>query len=318
MLISVILPTHNRPHLLLEAINSVEQQTWTNWELIVIDDGSEPPIEIESEICCVGRVKFLRNQPAAGLSNARNRGMETACGDIITFLDDDDLLSAETLEKIAQAFLQNPELECLFINILPFGMAGKGMQDNQNISLEAALKRAPIILKENNDRELLIFGDGLFSALLEGLPLAFQRVALRRDLLSRTGLYQPGAFGDLEWNYRLTLRCKCALLITPLYKVRCDGQSFFTRDDAEEKLLDAAIRIRQQLTNLEEVKSQPFLDSKVRLALAKANFDKAYFAYTSSLRFPWEAFFQSTKGGIGWRHVSILIKFFWSRVSNSK
>ena len=160
--------------------------------------------------------------------------------------------------------------------------------------------------------EVLPLGQNLFEALLEGLPLAFQRVAIRRSALQRVGLYQPGPFGDLEWNFRLALRCRCSLLLTPLYRVRCDGQSFFTRSEAQEKLLDAAIRIRLQLTALPEVTEQPRLASRVRRALARSHFDKAYFSHRAGNRFAWQEFFLSLRGNLGWRHVSLLAKVLFS------
>jgi glycosyltransferase involved in cell wall biosynthesis len=308
MRVSVVLPTHNRPGLLREALGSLTAQSWAEWELVVVDDGSIPPVDPAMAAGFQQPVQWLQNTPAQGLSAARNKGMTAATGDVVTFLDDDDLLAPDTLERIATQFLRHPELECLFVNIDPFGTAGQGMRDNQAHTLHAALERlgAPAWAQANGDFRPL--GKDLFEALLSGLPLAFQRVAIRRSTLERTGLYQLGPFGDLEWNYRLALRCHCALLSTPLYRVRCDGQSFFTRGDAHAKLLNAAIRIRLQLMALPEVAARPPLATKVGQALARARFDKAYFAYSTHGLFPWRDFFLSMRHGPGWRHASLLAK----------
>lgn len=310
MQISVVLPTHNRADLLREAMASVQNQNWPDWELVVVDDGSTPPVHRQRDDGIDQPVKWLRNEPAQGLSNARNRGIEAAEGDVVTFLDDDDLLTENALKAIALQFQQNPDLECLFINIDPFGAAASGMRQNQAQALNAALARMGL---SGHTGELLPLGRNLFEALLEGLPLAFQRVAIRRSALQRVGMYQPGPFGDLEWNYRLALRCRCSLLLTPLYRVRCDGQSFFTRGEAQGKLLDAAIRIRLQLAALPEVTTQPRLASGVRRALAKSRFDKAYFSHTTGKRFAWREFFLSARGNLGWRHASLLAKVCFSR-----
>lgn len=326
MRISVVLPTHNRADLLREAIASVQNQTWSDWELIVVDDGSIPPAYQERDDGIDHPVKWLRNELAQGPSNARNRGIEVAGGDIVTFLDDDDLLTENALEVIAQQFQQNPDLECLFINIEPFGAAGSGMRQNQAQALNAVLARMGLSGQANAapvhpcarstwascPAEVLPLGQNLFEGLLEGLPLAFQRAAIRRPALQRVGLYQPGSFGDIEWYFRLALRCRCSLLLTPLYRQRCDGQSFFTRSEAQEKLLDAAIRIRLQLVTLPEVAEQPRLADKVRRALAKSRFDKAYFSHTAGNRFAWQEFLLSLRGNLGWRHVSLLAKVLFS------
>lgn len=309
MRISVVLPTHNRPELLREAIASVSNQTWPDWELIVVDDGSTLPVQREGEDGIDQSVKWLRNESPMGLSSARNRGIEAAQGEIVTFLDDDDLLTENSLVIIAEQFQQNQDLECLFINIDPFGTAGSGMRQNQAQALDAVLARMGL---SENTEVVLQLGQNLFESLLEGLPLAFQRVAVRSSALDRVGLYQPGPFGDLEWNYRLALRCRCSLMLNPLYKVRCEGQSFFTRGDAQGKLLDATIRIRQQLAKLPEMITQPRLASRVRIALARSRFDKAYFAYKSGRNFPWGAFFLSVRGYFGWRHLSLFVKVLFS------
>ena len=309
MRISVVLPTHNRADLLREAIASVQSQTWPDWELVVVDDGSIPPVYQERDDGIDHPVKWLRNELAKGLSNARNRGIEAAEGDVVTFLDDDDLLTENALEVSAQQFQQNPDLECLFINIDPFGAAGNGMRQNQAQALNAVLARMGL---SGHTNEVLPLGQNLFEALLEGLPLAFQRVAIRRSALQRVGLYQPGPFGDLEWNFRLALRCRCSLLLTPLYRVRCDGQSFFTRSEAQEKLLDAAIRIRLQLTALPEMATQPRLASRAKRALARSRFDKAYFSHTTGNHFAWREFLLSARGNFGWRHLSLLAKVLFS------
>lgn len=314
MRISVVLPTHNRAGLLREAMASVRNQTWPDWELVVIDDGSIPPVRREPENGLDNTLKWLRNELPQGLSNARNRGIEAAEGDIVTFLDDDDLLAENALADIARQFQQNQGLECLFINIDPFGSAGNGMRQNQAQTLKALLARMDLT---GRTEEILPLEQTLFESLLEGLPLAFQRVAIRRSALRRVGLYQPGPFGDLEWNFRLALRCRCSLLLTPLYRVRCDGQSFFTRGDAHEKLLDAAIRIRLQLAALPEVMTQPQLASSVRHALARSRFDKAYFSHTTGKQFPWREFFLSARDNFGWRHISLLAKVCFTRRGDS-
>ena len=118
MRISVVLPTHNRPALLKQAISSVKRQTTPVWELIIIDDGSVPPASRVEAVEGIGSVKWLRNEVSGGLSNARNLGLAAATGDIITFLDDDDLLTEDAMEVISKQFEDDLEMECLFINIV--------------------------------------------------------------------------------------------------------------------------------------------------------------------------------------------------------
>ena len=87
-LISIILPLYNGKSLVSKSIGGVLSQTFTNWELIVVDDGSTDggAAHIESTY---PNVRVIR-QPNTGVASARNNGIRHASGDIVAFLDQDD------------------------------------------------------------------------------------------------------------------------------------------------------------------------------------------------------------------------------------
>ncbi|HBP38387.1 MAG TPA: glycosyl transferase family 2, partial [Clostridiales bacterium] len=94
--VSVIIPTYKRPvEYLARSIDSVRSQSYENIEIIVIDDSpdsfeSRPDIKKYIESLPAGTVRYLQNPTNIGGSLSRNRGMDQATGDFITFLDDDD------------------------------------------------------------------------------------------------------------------------------------------------------------------------------------------------------------------------------------
>lgn len=101
-MVSVIIPTFNRSLLIEETLNSVLAQTYTNWECIVVDDGSTDNTEelVGSYSKNDKRIKFY-NRPQEkikGASSCRNFGLEKAAGEYIQFLDSDDLISNIKLE----------------------------------------------------------------------------------------------------------------------------------------------------------------------------------------------------------------------------
>ncbi|MCB0363761.1 MAG: glycosyltransferase, partial [Bdellovibrionales bacterium] len=101
-LISVILPTYNRLSLLKRAIGSVLAQSHPNWELIVVDDGSEDGtaqwLKTDSELLALGnRLRVIRVDNG-GVSRARNLGVSGAKGEWLTFLDSDDEWLPEKLQ----------------------------------------------------------------------------------------------------------------------------------------------------------------------------------------------------------------------------
>ncbi len=86
---SVIIPTFNRAHLLAKAIQSVLDQTFTDWELIVVDDGSTDETAAVVRSFGDGRIRYFFKDNEER-SAARNHGIEHSCGIFISFLDDDD------------------------------------------------------------------------------------------------------------------------------------------------------------------------------------------------------------------------------------
>lgn len=101
-LISIIIPTYNRAHLIIETLNSVLAQTYTNWECIIIDDGSsDNTFEVlDSYIMLDKRFKYF-NRPVEklkGPSSCRNFGIEKSVGEYIIFLDSDDLITEKCIE----------------------------------------------------------------------------------------------------------------------------------------------------------------------------------------------------------------------------
>lgn len=89
-LVSVIIPTRNRSTLLLRAIESVCRQTYTNLEIIVVDDGSTDATQSLVQALSDSRLRYIRHELPKGAAAARNTGIRQATGAYISFLDDDD------------------------------------------------------------------------------------------------------------------------------------------------------------------------------------------------------------------------------------
>ena len=107
--ISVVIPTLNRRVFLSDAITSLISQNCQNWELIVVDDGSTDDTRRYLEGKSDPRIRFIIRESPGGPSVARNAGLAEARGDLIMFLDDDDLLRPETLATLSEALRAHPE-----------------------------------------------------------------------------------------------------------------------------------------------------------------------------------------------------------------
>jgi glycosyltransferase involved in cell wall biosynthesis len=106
--ISVVIPVYNGERTIAESVNSVLEQTFQDFELIVIDDGSH---DATTEILAAiddPRLKVF-SYPNAGVAVSRNRGVELASGEFVSFLDADDLWTRDKLEMQLNALRDHPE-----------------------------------------------------------------------------------------------------------------------------------------------------------------------------------------------------------------
>jgi glycosyltransferase involved in cell wall biosynthesis len=92
--LSIIIPTHNRPHLLPLAVQSALNQTYQNIEVVVVDDASSQTTELPED----SRLQVIRLEQGVGGAGARNVGTQAARGQWVTYLDDDDYLLPQMAE----------------------------------------------------------------------------------------------------------------------------------------------------------------------------------------------------------------------------
>ncbi|GAA0839865.1 hypothetical protein GCM10009113_04020 [Marinobacter szutsaonensis] len=114
-LISVIMPCYNYGRFLHDSITSVINQSYKNWELIIVDDGSEDDSLEIAKSFTDSRIKVF-TQPNKGVSAARNLGLQHAEGEFIAFIDADDLWEIKKLELQHQSLLLDRECSISFCN----------------------------------------------------------------------------------------------------------------------------------------------------------------------------------------------------------
>jgi len=134
--VSVIIPTYNRADLILESIESVFAQSFTNHEIVVVDDGStDTTRDVLAPFVRAGRLRYAF-QDNRGESAARNTGIGMARGDYVLFLDSDDLLLPQTLEKLAACLDACPEVGLVHGGYTKFDTCGRdlGYRDTSGLS----------------------------------------------------------------------------------------------------------------------------------------------------------------------------------------
>lgn len=147
-LVSVIMPTHNRADVIHEAIASVLNQTYKNYELIIIDDGSTD--NTEALISNLDHLKInYHRQKKSGVSAARNKGLELSNGEYIAYLDSDNTWHPHFLEVFVKKFNSDTSILCAF--------CGQNILEGNEITGVAVNNFYPRILENRNYIDLNIF-----------------------------------------------------------------------------------------------------------------------------------------------------------------
>ena len=192
-LLSIIIPTDNRPKLLPRAVNSALSQTLSNIEIIVVDDGSTPAVQLPPQ----ARLNVVHLNPNQGGAAARNQGAAAATARWITYLDDDDVLLPDMAEKALAAIQQIPQHFPTPVAIL-FGLT---IVNTQGQGLETHL---PPTLPRGNH------------FCLEEIPpkesfFSKQTLVVEREVLLAMGGFDPSFTSRVHTELFLRLNPVCSL-----------------------------------------------------------------------------------------------------------
>ncbi len=119
--VSVVIPCYNMGQYIEETVASVLAQTFRDFEILIVDDGSDDPATLEILNRLSGGVVTLMRTGNQGVAAARNHGIQNARGTYILPLDADDLITPDFLEKTVSFFEKNPELGIVSSDAMLFG-----------------------------------------------------------------------------------------------------------------------------------------------------------------------------------------------------
>ncbi|MBF4507136.1 glycosyltransferase [Flavobacterium sp. JLP] len=170
--------TYNRSHFILEALSSIQNQIYSNWECLIIDDGgTDNTIEVITPILEQdSRFKFLKRPDnyKKGLPGCRNFGLDLAKGDFIIFFDDDDIVHPDNL-KICIEILINENLDFCHYQKLSFEKENPLIEKSQ-ISRKESLSKADI-------EKIVTQKIGLASCTVMWKKKCFSKIRFKENLL---------------------------------------------------------------------------------------------------------------------------------------
>ncbi len=153
--ISVVIPCYNQAHYLPEAVESIVNQTYTNWQCIIVNDGSsDNTSEVAGELIKKYSNHDIRliEKPNGGVADARNTGIDAAESDWVLLLDSDDMFERTFMQKAIDIIRREPKTDIVFANLQQFGAdSGEWIPDEyskETIPVKNTIPYASLYRKE--------------------------------------------------------------------------------------------------------------------------------------------------------------------------
>jgi glycosyltransferase involved in cell wall biosynthesis len=214
--VSIIVPAYNHGAYLTLTINSALVQTWRDFEVIVVDDGSKDNTP-EVAASFGDAITFIR-QENKGMAGSRNTGIRHARGEFIAFLDDDDLWEPEYLAHVIPALQRDPSLGAC--------RAGFRIMDSNGVRLPQQTTRQ-------------VAPDRMYDALLDGGFFPPCTVTARKACFDELGVFDTNLQGLADWDMWIRISRVHGFLSLPetlvLYRVHPSGLSANVEHMAEDR-----------------------------------------------------------------------------------
>ncbi|MEO7960157.1 MAG: glycosyltransferase family A protein [Ginsengibacter sp.] len=181
MTFSVIIPTFKRPDLLVNAVNSVSAQTFSDYEIIVVNDHPGDKEIIDNLLKNFDRTTVYHHTIQEGGNAARNLGIRMSTGDILAFLDDDDVWLPDKLLRHAEAHQQNPKAGLIYSNCLY-------VHNNLLIADQATASKVPSDIIGHMCKAKFC-------------PTTSSIVTIRKEVVAICGMFDETMVSLQDWDY---------------------------------------------------------------------------------------------------------------------
>jgi glycosyltransferase involved in cell wall biosynthesis len=231
LLVSIVLPTYKRAHVLPLAIRSVLAQTYLNWELIVVSDNSPDNTEAVVKSFDDPRIRYFRNDPNLKLPRTLNRGFSLAKGDFLTWTSDDNMLAPDAIARMVDS-LTGGEADFVFADYYEF--ADTDAEGNPLDMRQVRLPDSPDLAKSNSIGACFLY---------------------TRELYIGIGEYDPDLFLNEDYDYwmRIARQFRMKHIAEPLYYFRRDEDSLYCSRFSEVRAGSLLVRYKNRYIDAEKV-----------------------------------------------------------------
>ncbi len=226
MLVSVIIPVYNCRAYILESVRSVQEQTYGNIEIIIVDDGSTDGTQDVLESVKDSRIRLVRTENR-GVSAARNTGMEASAGDYMAFIDADDKWFPRKLELQMAMMREEQNLGLVFSDFIRFTDSGVMPRSHFSYVPELqSIRKRPVLGNTG-----YVIEEDTFSALcsVDMFATWVQTVLLKKEKVKDLR-FPVGVRLSEDYNYMLRVyqNVEAGFIAEPLVAVRRHNKNSYT------------------------------------------------------------------------------------------
>lgn len=278
-LVSIIIPTYNQERYLPFTIRSVMAQTYRNWEVIIVDDGSTDGTSVLAARLVAPNVRYVC-QENAGPAVARNAGIQVAQGEYLVFLDADDELSPPFLEISVGVLQKNPSLGGVYCR-------NYFIDENGTVLPQ----RGGSIVAPADFQSRLLVG-GFFAS---------HAVVVRTGVATEAGLFDPIIGPNEDWDFWLRVAAVCEMQGIPeflvSYRVYSRESSMSSRSSNVSGAHESGIRILDRHFGPSDANPVTWSDPRRR-------------AYGSSFRTTAYRYMGQSLPDEAWRHLEMAVSIW--------
>lgn len=194
--ISIVMPTYQRGKVIERAVRSVLQQSYDNWQLIIVDDGSTDSTQEVVARFADSRITYVRHEANRGCAAARNTGLSAVRGDLVSFLDSDDTWKREKLRREVSFLNTHNEVQGVFSDLEKF---------DGDLFCPSFMRETAVFSKLLTDTpcpEGIVLGrEEVYYCLLQEAVVKTPAVTLRTEAVRRTGLFNESMIAGSDWEY---------------------------------------------------------------------------------------------------------------------
>jgi len=198
MQVSVVMPAFNRSWIIREALQSVLSQTFQDFEVIIVDDGSTDNTAEVAASFTDPRVKYIKKDENAGCAAAYNTGIRAAAGEYVSSLDSDDLWKPDKLEREVRFLDTHPEVQAVFSDL---------EKTDRGEFTPSFMRRSPNFSKflpKEPSREGVALGQRqTYLCLLREVFIKMIALTFRREALLKTNLFDESWPSGSDWKFLL-------------------------------------------------------------------------------------------------------------------